>query len=219
MFEWLERIRRWPGLAAARLVASSERSRSPYRDEWERNAVRIAFAAYGARSDTSRGRMREGTTACNRGVGLGVGRALLRSNPAPTHGPRQESRPSAEVGVAAVLKSANRCSGIGPNAKNLRGRSRDTRDRMSDTGQPPPVGAPLRTQRNAAIQATGHIDDGPSIILIRPPSIIVTTLSRFLPTFFDGEADIDRRSVFTYQSIACGINLGPFVRGRRSVVT
>jgi hypothetical protein len=41
-----------------------------------------------------------------------------------------------QLGLAPVAISVKQSSGIGTNAKNLRGRSRDIRDRMSDTRQP-----------------------------------------------------------------------------------
>ena len=41
-----------------------------------------------------------------------------------------------QLGLAPVAISVTSSSGIGTNAKNLRGRSRDIRDRMSHTRQP-----------------------------------------------------------------------------------
>ena len=41
-----------------------------------------------------------------------------------------------QLGLAPVPISVTSSSGIGTNAKNLRGRSRDIRDRMSHTRQP-----------------------------------------------------------------------------------
>ena len=79
-------------------------------------------------------------------------------------------------------------SGIGTNAKNLRGRSRDIRGGMSDTGRPR-TGVYFEITLQRKIQAARRLDDKPSIILIRPPSIIVTTLTYFicqsLKTFLD----------------------------------
>ena len=80
-----------------------------------------------------------------------------------------------QLGLAPVPISVTSSSGIGTNAKNLRGRSRDIRDRMSHTRQPR-TGAIPRSRRNATIQAARRFDDGLSIILIRVLSIIVTTL-------------------------------------------
>ena len=81
-----------------------------------------------------------------------------------------------QLGLAPVPISVNSSSGIGTNAKNLRGRSRDIRDRMSHT-RLRATGAHSSSRRNATIQAARRFDDKPSIILIRPSSIIVTTLN------------------------------------------
>ena len=83
-----------------------------------------------------------------------------------------------QLGLAPVPISVTPSSGIGTNAKNLRGRSRDIRDRMSDTRQPRQPACIPRSRRNATIQAARRFDDGLSIILIRVLSIIVTTLTR-----------------------------------------
>ena len=58
----------------------------------------------------------------------------------------------------------------------LRGRLRDIRDRKSDAVRPRQFGVPWRSRRNATIQAARLLEEKPSITLIRPPSIIVTTL-------------------------------------------
>jgi hypothetical protein len=81
-----------------------------------------------------------------------------------------------QLGLAPVAISVTSSSGIGTNAKNLRGRSRDIRDRKSDTGRPRRSARIPRSGRAATIQAARRIDDGLSIILIRVLSIIVTTL-------------------------------------------
>ena len=80
-----------------------------------------------------------------------------------------------QLGLAPVPISVNSGSGIGTNAKNLRGRSRDMRDRMFHTRQPP-IGIHSSSRRKATIQATSRFDDKPSIFLIKGASIIVIAL-------------------------------------------
>ena len=165
----------------------------------------MGFAASTARSDTSRrpwcaiadcratrdgrafGRSR-GARGCVKGRArrpqteerprrrIGLCRGATR---ALTQGPRPEPRPSVATrpGSRCDLGQSQLGSGIGTNAKNLRGRSRDIRDRMSDTGQPRQSACLLASRRNARNQAACNIDDKPSIILIRALSIIVTTLN------------------------------------------
>jgi hypothetical protein len=82
-----------------------------------------------------------------------------------------------QFGLAPVPISVTSSSGIGTNAKNLRGRSRDIWDRMSPRRQPREPARISRSRRNAKTQATHRFDDGLSIILIRVLSIIVTTLT------------------------------------------
>ena len=65
-----------------------------------------------------------------------------------------------QLGLAPVAISVTSSSGIGTNAKNLRGRSRDIRDRMSHRRQPRQPARIPRSRRNATIQAARRFDDG-----------------------------------------------------------
>ena len=71
-----------------------------------------------------------------------------------------------QLGLAPVAISVNPGSGIGTNAKNLRGRSRDIRDRMSDTCHPR---QPASIPAHAATQQfkPPALDDKLSIILLK----------------------------------------------------
>ena len=82
-----------------------------------------------------------------------------------------------QLGLAPVPISVNRSSGIGTNAKNLRGRSRDIRDRMSDRRHPRHPASYSSSRRNATIQAARRFDDKPSIILIKSASISLIALT------------------------------------------
>ena len=84
-----------------------------------------------------------------------------------------------QLGLAPVAISVTSSSGIGTNAKNLRGRSRDIRDRMSPTRQPRTCAYfEITPQRNNSSRPPlrRRTIDYLSIILIRVLSIIVTTL-------------------------------------------
>jgi hypothetical protein len=80
-----------------------------------------------------------------------------------------------QLGLAPVPISVTSSSGIGTNAKNLRGGSRDIRNRMSHTRQLREPARISRSLRNAKIQVTCCFDDGLPISLIRVLSIIETT--------------------------------------------
>jgi hypothetical protein len=151
------------GMAAARLIARRGRSRSPNRDKWERNGVgghcrehgtigyvtpalvrdrRLRATRDGRAFGRSRGargcvkdRARRPQTEERPWRSIGLCRGATR---ALTQGPRPEPRPSVATrpGSRCDLGQSQLGSGIGTNAKNLRGRSRDIRDRMSDTGRP-----------------------------------------------------------------------------------
>ena len=79
-----------------------------------------------------------------------------------------------QLGLAPVLISVNPSSGIGTNAKNLRGRSRDIRDRMSASHAT--TLSYSSSRRNATIQAASGTRGKPSIILLKSASISVIAL-------------------------------------------
>ena len=87
-----------------------------------------------------------------------------------------------QLGLTPVPISVNSSSGIGTNAKNLRGRSREIRDRMS--ASPATPRSYSSSCRKATIQAARRTRGKPSIILLKSASISVITLNHcvMLPT-------------------------------------